>query len=122
MEEWKRGGPSADLLNDNFYSSFDDEKFIKMQKEYSAKARGMSLEDYTQWEIDTKKETIDSTGPGIYIDTKEAETKQKNIRSLGDHLSHQQKIFDDMSEFFDSEEAIPEEVVPVLRHLTRRLV
>lgn len=36
------------------------------------------------------------------------------------HLSHQQKVFNEMAPFFDSEEATPEEVKPVLRYLVKK--
>ncbi len=47
----------------------------------------------------------------------ENETKTTSIES---HLRHQQEVFDEMSGFFNSEEAIPEEVKPVLRFLAKK--
>jgi riboflavin kinase len=37
-------------------------------------------------------------------------------------LKHQQAVFDDMSSYFSSNEAIPEEVVPVMEELSRRII
>mmetsp|Transcript_7931 Transcript_7931/g.12410 ORF Transcript_7931/g.12410 Transcript_7931/m.12410 type:complete len:527 (+) Transcript_7931:167-1747(+) len=40
--------------------------------------------------------------------------------TIENHLSHQKKVFDEMATFFDSEEATPEEVKPVLRYLVKK--
>jgi len=43
-------------------------------------------------------------------------------QSIGRHLKHQREVFDDLSEFFSSEEATPPEVVPVLRYLVKKML
>jgi len=41
-------------------------------------------------------------------------------KTIEDHLSHQKNVFDDMSSFFNSEEATPDEVKPILRYLVKK--
>ena len=122
LEKWKRGDGNAGLLKDDLYSSFDDDKFIQMQKEYSAKARGMTVEEYEEWSYDTQKTAMDATNPKNFITTAEMETISSNIKSLDQHLRHQSKIFDEMAEFFNSDEAVPDDVKPVLKHMMGRLI
>ena len=39
-----------------------------------------------------------------------------------DHLQHQQRVFDDMADFFASEEAIPPDVVPILTQMAQDMI
>ena len=42
------------------------------------------------------------------------------LSNVKNYLKHQQKCFDDMSEFFNSDEAIPPEVVPILHFMVKK--
>jgi chemotaxis methyl-accepting protein methylase len=114
---------SSILRKDSFYSSFDDAKFIAMQKEYSAKARGMTVPEYEQWEREVKQSAADAvTGLHTYIQTKDGETKSQHITSLQQHLDHQKTVFDTMaSTFFNMEEDVIR-VQPVLNHFMKRAI
>lgn len=46
--------------------------------------------------------------------------KPINIDSLSDHLAHQRDTFDSLADFFDSEEATPDDVRPILQSLVGR--
>lgn len=46
-----------------------------------------------------------------------SESRSQNIK---DHLEHQKEVFDEMSSFFNSEDATPEEVKPVLHFLVKQ--
>jgi SAM-dependent methyltransferase len=115
--------PSNTLIKDHFYSSFDDEKFITLQKEYSAKARGMTVPEYEQWERNVKQSAADAvTGDQAYVQTQQVERKSTWITSPQQHLDHQQKVFDTMSSTFYQMEEDEQRVQPVLKHVTKRAI
>jgi len=114
------------LSKDHFYSSFDDEKFISIQKEYSAKARGMSVAEYEQYEKQIKQSAADAvTGDKAYVQTQQVERKSTFITTVQQHLQHQQEVFDTMSSTFfhmkDNKDDV-EHVQPVLKHITKRMI
>uniref|UniRef100_A0A7S3Q9G1 riboflavin kinase n=1 Tax=Chaetoceros debilis TaxID=122233 RepID=A0A7S3Q9G1_9STRA len=82
--------PRRNFLQQSSSSSFDDE-FVEMQKTVGEKSES---------ENDI-----------------ESESGEQNIK---EHLEHQKEVFDEMSSFFNSEDATPEEVKPVLQYLAKQ--
>ena len=53
-------------------------------------------------------------------DAKDSGLSATSTTSIQDYLNHQQECFDEMSGFFNSDEATPPEVVPVLKFLVQK--
>lgn len=53
---------------------------------------------------------------------KDASHRGPNFETEEAFLENQQRVFDDLAPFFASDEAIPEELVPVFQHLGKRII
>ena len=82
-------------------AGFDDEKFSYLQSEFAARKGDADV------------------GIDIYTTLK---PEGWEIMTVEEHLKYQREVFDEKSVFFGSEDAVDEELVPVLTHLGKRVV
>jgi len=78
---------------------FDEEQFIRRQKRYSNQAQ----------------DSIDSNN-----DTRS--TSKSPFKTSKQHLDHQAQVFNAASDFFDSEDATPDDVKPILKYLMEKVL
>ena len=52
---------------------------------------------------------------------RESTARHDTVMSEAEHLLHQKRVFDEMSEFFATKQTIPEELLPVYRHLAGQI-
>lgn len=83
----------------------------KMTLHASAAGSGQSDENMKLVELQKKKSAESSSAKSA---------KPINSDSLSEHLAHQRDTFDSMADFFDSEEATPDDVRPILQSLVGR--
>ena len=53
---------------------------------------------------------------------KAATSEDTTISCIEDHVLHQKRVFDKMSDFFATKQTIPDELVPVYQHLSSQIV
>ena len=78
--------------------------------------------------IMTRLHEVESSYQDEFIDkqkavssgTENTSTESESSLTIQSYLKHQQKCFDDMSDFFNSDEATPPDVVPVLKLLVKK--